>query len=175
MALLPEKLNDFRVYLNGTVDLKGVADLQLPSFDAMTETVSGAGIAGEYESPNIGHFQSMKLTLNWKVLTKEQTEFSKPGTISLDCRLANQEYDTSAGKQVFKANRVVVKGMVTKNDLGKASKGAQYEGSTELEIIYIKVIRDGVTLVELDKVNYIYKVNGYDYMSNLRKSLGMRV
>ncbi|MCL6456491.1 MAG: phage major tail tube protein, partial [Gorillibacterium sp.] len=49
--LVPEKLNDFRVYRDGN-NLAGVADIQLPSFENMTETIKGAGIAGEYESPN---------------------------------------------------------------------------------------------------------------------------
>lgn len=173
MALIPEKLNDFRIFVSGSPDLKGVADLQLPSFDAMTETVSGAGIAGEYESPNFGHFQSMKFTINWRMITGELTVFLKPGAISIDCRLANQEYDQTAGNHVFKANRVFVKGAVTKNDLGKASKGSPYEGSSEIEVTYIKLERDGVTIVELDKINYIYKVNGIDYMANIRKALGM--
>lgn len=173
MAVIPEKLNDFRVFLSGSPDLKGVADLQLPSFDAMTETISGAGIAGEYESPNFGHFQSMKFTLNWRMITGELTGFLRPGAVQLDCRLANQEYDQATGQHLFKANRVVVKGPVTKNDLGKASKGSPYEGSTEIEVTYIKLERDGVVIVELDKLNYIYKVNGVDYMANIRRALGL--
>ncbi|CEG29797.1 phage major tail tube protein [Bacillus sp. B-jedd] len=172
MGLIPEKLNDFRVFANGMPDLLGVADLQLPSLDAMTETVSGAGIAGEYESPNFGHFQSMKFTINWKTITNELVEFLKPGPISIDCRLANQMYDQKLGKQQFKASRVLVKGPKTKNDLGKAAKNSPYEGSTEIEVLYLKVEYDGKVLVELDKVNYIYKVNGTDYMAEIRKALG---
>lgn len=39
MSIIPEKLNDFRVFLSGKPDLKGVADLQLPSLEFLTETV----------------------------------------------------------------------------------------------------------------------------------------
>lgn len=173
MSIIPEKLNDYRVFVNALPDLRGVADLQLPSLDAMTETVSGAGIAGEYESANLGHFQSMKLTLNWRMITDELLEFLKPETLQVDCRLANQEYDPTAGKHKFKPNRVVVKGNVTKNDLGKAEKGSPYDGSTEIEVIYMKLEREGKVLVELDKINYIYIVNGKDYMADIRKALGM--
>lgn len=173
MGLVPEKLNDFRIFANSSPDLKGVADLQLPSLDAMTETVNGAGIAGEYEAPNLGHFQSMKFTLNWRMITDELTEFLSLGDVQVDCRLANQEYDQTSGAYQFKANRVVVKGPVTKNDLGKAAKGSPYEGSTEIEVKYLKLERDGKTLLELDKVNYIYKVNGVDLLADLRKALGM--
>lgn len=171
--VIPEKLNDFRVYVNGSTDLKGVGDLQLPSFESMSETVSGAGISGDYESPNIGHFSSMKFTINWKMITGEIVEFLKPQTITLDCRLANQEYNSTKGKHQFKANRVLVRGIPSTNDLGKAEKGATYDGSTEIEILYIKVEREGRTLVELDKINYIYIVDGIDYMADIRAALGM--
>lgn len=173
MKTIPEKLNDFRVYINGSPNLKGVADLQLPSFEAMTETVTGGGIAGEYESPNIGHFQSMKLTINWTLLTEEITEFLKPQTLMIDCRLANQEYNPTKGSPEFIANRVLVKGIPINNDTGKAEKGAQYEGSSEIEVLYIKIERAGRTLVELDKINYIYIVDGIDYMASIREALGM--
>ena len=43
--VVPEKLINFRAYNDGN-DLLGVTDVQLPSLDAMTETVKGAGIAG---------------------------------------------------------------------------------------------------------------------------------
>lgn len=169
MSIIPEKLNDFKVFVNGSTDLKGVADLQLPSFDFMTESINGAGIAGEYESINIGHLQSMKFTINWRVITGEITEFLKPIPHQIDCRLANQEYNTTG----FKVNRIVVKGNATKNDFGKAAKGSPYDGSTEIEVMYIKVQRDGKTLIEVDKANYIYIVDGVDYMADLRQALGI--
>lgn len=170
--IIPEKLNDFRIYTDST-NLKGVGDLQLPSFESMTETVSGAGVAGEYESPNIGHFSGMKLTINWKMITDDITVFLKPKTINIDCRLANQEYDATNGEHEIVANRVVVRGIPTTNDLGKAEKGSPYDASTEVEILYIKIQRDSKTLLELDKVNYVFKVDGVDYMADLRKALGL--
>ncbi|KYD02636.1 hypothetical protein B4102_0230 [Heyndrickxia sporothermodurans] len=173
MGIIPEKINDFRVFVSGSPDLKGVADLQLPSFDAMTETVNGAGILGEYESATYGHFQSMKFTLNWRMITSEIAAFLKPGTITVDCRISNQEYNTRSGN-AFTPQRVVVKGHVTKNDFGKVAKGSPYEGSTEIEVTYIKLERSGKVIVELDKHNYIYKVNGTDYLKSLRKSLGLK-
>lgn len=60
--VVPEKLINFRAYNDGN-DLLGVTDVQLPSLDAMTETVKGAGIAGEVDSPVLGHFGSMETVL----------------------------------------------------------------------------------------------------------------
>ena len=57
---VPEKLINFRVYENGN-DLIGIADVTLPKVDYMTETVKGAGIAGEIDSPVKGHYSSMEV------------------------------------------------------------------------------------------------------------------
>lgn len=171
--VIPEKLNDFRVYLNGSSDLKGIVDLTLPSFEPLTESVKGAGIAGEYESPNIGHFQSMKLTLNWRVLNDDLSKFLAPVAQKIDCRGANQEFDAATGTYSMKSVRVLVQGTPGKIEPGKMEKGSPYEASTEIEVTYIKIEIDGKTVVELDKLNYKYVVNGVDYLAEVRKALGL--
>lgn len=173
MPIVPEIINDYRVYVNGSTDLRGIADLQLPSFESMTETINGAGVLGEYEASVFGSFQSMKFVLNWRMITNELLEFLKPNQLQIDCRIANQEYDSTAGSHKIIPNRVLVKGKALKNDLGKAAKGSGYDGSTEIEVVYIKIEREGKTFIELDKINYIFIVDGVDYMADLRKALGL--
>jgi len=173
MAKIPEKLNDFRAYANGSPELKGVADIQLPPLNPKTETVSGGGIMGEYDSPNFSHLESMKTTINWRMINDELLEFLKPEAIKLDFRLANQEYDGAKGKHEFSVNRIVIRGIPINNDLGKAAKGSPYEGSSEVEVLYIKMEYDGKTLIEIDKLNYIYRVGNVDYMEKLRAALGI--
>ncbi|WP_044736655.1 phage major tail tube protein [Geobacillus kaustophilus] len=169
---IPEKLNDFRVYFNGN-DLAGTADIKLPSFENITETVKGAGIAGEYESPNIGHFQSMKLTINWRVLNEDVISLIAPVVGSFDCRGVNQVLDAATGQYTMVPCRVLVRGIANKNELGKMEKGSPYDASSEVEITYIKIDMNGKTLVELDKLNYKFVVNGKDYLEDVRKALGM--
>lgn len=171
--IIPEKLNDFRVYEPGNPDLKGVSDIELPSLEPLIETINGAGILGEYESPAFGHLQSLKLKLNWRVITKELISFLRPEAIELDCRLANQQYNSVEGKHDFVPNRVYVRGIPTNNELGKAEKGKPYDGSTEIEVLHLKVECDGTVLIEVDKINYIYRVNGVDYTQKLRDALGI--
>ena len=62
-----ERLVNFRVYNEGN-DLLGVATVDLPELSSMSDTVSGAGIAGEVESPVLGHFGSMETTLTWRTI-----------------------------------------------------------------------------------------------------------
>jgi len=171
--MIPEKLNDFKVYANDNPSLAGVSDIQLPSLNFLSDTVTGSGILGEYNAPNFLQTESMQLTINWRMITDNISEFLKPESIKLDCRLANQEYDPVSSKHSFVANRLVVRGNVTGNDLGRATKGSGYEGSSTVEVLYFKLERNGSTLIEIDKINYVFVVDGTDYTAQLREALGM--
>ncbi len=171
--VVPERLTAFRVYLDGTTDMAGVADLQLPSLENMTETVRGAGIAGEYESPTVGHFGSMVLTINWRTVSRDMLKTLRQRAQRFDCRGAFQEYDAGAGEYVIKQCRTVVQGISKKVDIGKHDTGATSDGSTEIEVLYLKVSIDGRTVVELDKLNYICVIDGVDYLRDVRKALGI--
>ncbi|WP_232618982.1 phage major tail tube protein, partial [Acetomicrobium sp. S15 = DSM 107314] len=74
---IPEKLINFRVYLDGT-DLLGVADVDLPNLEGLTDAVRGAGIAGEIDSPALGHYSPMTLGLNWRTVTGTVTHLAAP-------------------------------------------------------------------------------------------------
>ncbi|MGI6252135.1 MAG: phage major tail tube protein, partial [Aminivibrio sp.] len=89
--VVPEKNINFSVYLEGG-DLLGVAEVTLPPFEAMTETVKGAGIAGEFESVVLGHFGSMVVTLNWRNVTDSAIKLLAPRAHNLDLYGALQDY-----------------------------------------------------------------------------------
>lgn len=173
MNKLPERLKDFRVYLAGRNALLGIADVTLPSFDMMTETVKAAGILGEYESPTMGHMQSMKLPLNFRVLTEEQVYFLRPEAHRIDLRGEIQVYDAATGQYKGVAVRLVAQGPATKVDLGKFEKSAGTGGSVELEIYYLKLEIDRKTRVEFDRFNYVFAVDGVDYMKSTRNALAL--
>lgn len=173
MNKLPERLKDFRAYLAGKNALLGVADVTLPSFDMMTETVKAAGILGEYESPTMGHLQSMKLTLNFRVLTEEQVTLLQPQAHRIDLRGVVQVYDAGTGQYKESAVRLVVQGPATKVDLGKFEKSAGTGGSVDLEIYYLKLDFDGKTRIEFDRFNYVFAIDGVDYMKFTRTALGL--
>lgn len=172
-GIIPELINDYRVFVNASTDLRGLADIQLPSIEAMTETLSGAGIAGEVETDVLGHFKSMKLTLNWRMVTDELIDFLSPSQMLIDCRVVNQEYDSTNGTREYKPNKVLVKGKCLKRELGKVKAASPYDASTEIEVVYLKMERNGKIMLEIDKYNYIFIVDGVDHMKQLRTALGM--
>lgn len=171
--VIPEKLINFKVYLEG-YDMLGIADVTLPKFEAMTETIKGAGIAGEIDSPTPGHFGSMTLGLNWRTITAQNAgTLLKPKAHSFDLRGAFQNYVASAGEYLPTPVKISVKGTTKNVDLGKFEVGAMTGTSTEFEVSYIKITVNGIAVVELDKFNDIYKVDGTDYLLPVRIALGL--
>lgn len=167
---IPEKLINFRVYLEGD-NLIGVADVALPKLSAMTETVSGAGIAGEVESPVIGHYGSMTATINFRTLNADAGTLAKPKAHLLDFRGSQQVYDSGEYKTV--PVRVTVKAIPKDVDLGKFKVGSPTETSDEFEVVYLKLYVDGEERVEIDKYNSIARFDGVDVLEGVRKDLGI--
>jgi len=172
MNEIPEKLINLRVYQDGN-DLLGVADADLPDLEYMSETVKGAGVAGEVESPTIGHFQKMTLKLSWRTVTKPLIFLAKPKIHALDLRGAIQVCDPANGELKVKALRVAVRTLPKKTGLGKMEMGGAGDASNEFEVIYIKIDLDGETLAEIDKYNYICIIDGTDYLAEVKKALGL--
>lgn len=172
MNSVPEKLINFKVYLDGN-DLLGVADVQLPELEAMTETVKGAGVAGEVESPVLGHYGKMGLTLKWRTIEKSVLVLSQPKAHALDLRGSQQVYDAAAGQYKTVPVRVVVRAMPKKTGIGKFEPGATTETSNEFEVMYIKIFVSGKREVEIDKYNYICFIAGTDFLAGVRADLGL--
>nr|DAI47322.1 MAG TPA: tail tube protein [Caudoviricetes sp.] len=170
--MVPEKLINFRVYQDGD-DLLGISDVTLPKLDSITETVKGAGVAGEIDDPTIGHFGSMELELNWRSLVKSNIVLAKPTGVHLDLRGACQGHDSA--KNVLKTMpvKIVVEGTPKSTDLGKLDMGATTDTKNTIEVTYIKITVDGETVLEIDKFNYICVIGGVDYMADIRDALGL--
>ena len=169
---MPEKLINFRVYEDGK-DLLGVADVELPDLEWMTETVTGAGIAGEIDSPVLGHFKSLALKLKWRTVTGNTTVLAQSKAHHLDLRGSVQRYDAGAGEYKNYPVKVVVKAIPKKVGLGKLEPGKPQDNESEFECVYLKLWIDGEEKIEIDKYNYIAIVDGVDYLADVRTHLGL--
>jgi len=165
-----EKLINFKIY-NDATDLLGIADAELPDLEWISETVSGAGIAGEVESPVMGHFKSMSLKLKWRSMTDYAAALARSKAHHLDCRGSIQKFDATAGEFKTVAVKCLVKGFPKKVGLGKFEMGKPQDNESELECIYLKLWIGGKE--KIDKYNYIAKVDGVDYLESVRSDLGV--
>jgi len=171
MSRIHEKTIAFNVYLGGA-ELMGVADVELPSPEQIAETVSGAGIAGEYESPTLGHTKSMVAKFKFRSKTSGYFKLLAPQAHELDLRASVQVHDSATGKLGSEPERALIRGIPKKPGLGKWESGKAQDADVELEVLYLKLVQNGDEVLEVDKLNYIYRVNGTDYLATVRRDLG---
>lgn len=168
---IPEKVINYNVYLD-TDKLIGVAaEVTLPNFEAMTETVSGAGIAGEYESPTVGHFGSQTIEIPFRVLHDQSFKLMKIRGRSLVLRAAQQSYDVAQGRVNTRPLKITIRGIPKGTDLGTLAMNSPTETTNTIEVLYIKIEENGKTLLEFDKLNFVFIVDGEDLLADVRRMI----
>lgn len=170
-ANIPDKVVNFNVYDEGN-KLVGISgEITLPDFEAMTETLSGAGILGELESPTPGHFGSQEIEIPFRTLTQSALKMLENENNTFIFRAAQQSRALTGNKTEIRPLKIITKGAAKGVNLGKLGVGAQTETTVTQEIYYIKVEENGETLLELDKLNFIYIVNGVDKLEAVRNAI----
>lgn len=170
--IVPERLVNYRVYLTGNA-LAGVATVDLPDIEAMTDTVSGAGIAGEIDSPILGHFGSMTATINFRTVTPDATKLAAQKSHEIEFRGSQQVYDAGNGTYSTVPIRVAVRAIPKRLGLGSLEVGSTTDTESEFEVTYMKVFVDNAERIEIDKYNFKYVVDGVDYLASVRSDLGL--
>lgn len=172
--LIPEKLVNFMAWAGGGQTMfLGLTDAELPAFAPMTEKVAGAGIAGEYDSPVIGHFGSQSVKLKFRTPTVEALALLRPIQHDIDLRGSVQITDAQLGTLLTQPLRVNVRGQAKDLEPGKLEPGKPMDTSAEIEVAYLKIWLAGIAIVELDKFNMKFVVNGVDYLASVRGDTGL--
>lgn len=169
---VPERLINFRVY-NDSNDLLGIATVDLPEIEAMTETVSGAGIAGEVESPLLGHYGSMTTTFTWRTLEASAMALCKQKAHAVEVRGSQQVYDAANGTYSTVPVRASMRISPKTFTLGTFEPGATTDTEQEFEVLYLKLYVKDKEVLEIDKYNYIAKFGDEDILSSVRSDLGL--
>lgn len=169
MKTIPTKINRYNVYNSGN-RLLGMGDeLTLPDFEASTETVSGAGILGEIDDPTPGYFTNQEIEIPFRILDKEATDMLDiTKAVQLEIRGAEQT-TKSEGDIEFRGVRVVVRGRSNKFTPGKMKAGNPMDTSITLSILYILIELEGEPVLELDKMNEVFKINGNDILAKVKE------
>lgn len=169
--VFPEVVNRFNVYDGGN-KLVGVSgEVNIAEFKAMTATVSGAGILGEYNTAVIGMFQSMSQEIPFRMVNKEFFDLldtSRQSEIVL--RSSIQNVDKSSGNTLStQGMRIAFRGRPGDIKPGQLKQADLMNASVTLELTYVLIEMAGEKKLELDKLNEIYIVNGRDLLADIRK------
>ena len=161
MAKHRDKLIDFAIFSSGR-ELYGYADVTLPDIEFISDTIKGAGIAGEVDLGVLGQTKAMNMSIKWNTIDKDVTDLASQKVHDIEIRGAQQLYDSAKGELVPEAVSVYAKVMPKKIGLGKFEQASKTDTSTEFEIVYFKITVGGKTRTEIDKFNYVCVINGVD-------------
>lgn len=170
---IPEVINDMRVYVDGEDTCMGVATVELPSITCMTQSVSGIGMAGEVNSPVLGHFESMETVLNWRTPTPRAIAMSGGAAVALECRAAIQNWDSGANSYVMDSYRIVIRGRAKEFKAGSLESANTSDSSNTIETTYLKIELNGETIRMIDKYGYIDSTSGVNSLDTVRRALGL--
>lgn len=166
---VPEVINNYNVYHNGNVLVGVSGSVTLPSLDAITEEVSGAGILGTYETGVVGAYGSMEQEVPFRILDEDIFSLMNPTElVDLTFRSSAQSTVKATGAIDYKGMRIVERGRLKSFTPGKLELGKQMDANVKLELLYILVEVDGKTMLEYDKLNSVFVVNGVDLLEKVR-------
>lgn len=164
---IPVRIANFNIYRGANKIVGVTGEVKLPNLDALSETVDGAGILGEIDVANPGHFPALPIEIPFRTLDGEIFDLFKNDGETVVLRGAAQLMDTQTSKLTHKPVKVTIKGPRKGNDLGSMAVGKPSASKITIDAWYLKVEIDGETSVELDKLNFVYILNGEDQLADL--------
>lgn len=168
---IPEAIHGFNVY-NGTNKIVGITGaVELPSFQYITNSISLAGMPGEYEAPVIGHVASQKMKIPFTQIDKDAYFAMVSGEENIVLRSSMQVRDVDTSKMEMENMVVTIRGATIEYELGSLEKAKTMNSTITKEVMYIKVVIENKTCLEYDKFNNIYVVDGKDMFEKVRKNL----
>lgn len=102
MPRVDQSTINWAVYEDNT-EYAGMAQATLPNLTALTQSISGAGIAGNVDAVILGHFDAMSMTLNYRTMTEQAVRLSEPRRHNIDLRYAVQDEDPVAAAVQIRA------------------------------------------------------------------------
>lgn len=167
---IPEVIHDFNIYNTGSKIIGLTGEVSLPDFEAMTETISGAGILGEIETAIAGRYGSMEQEIPFRCINDDYFKLINPTSpVALTLRGAIQYNVKTNSSTDYMGMRVVVRGRCKKIKIGTVKQGGPMDSSITLELTYILIEMDGKKKIELDKINGVFKVNDVDLLAKVKQ------
>lgn len=167
----PEAYIDFAVYENSK-EMLGVAKATLPDIKFITQSISGAGVAGNVEAVLKGMVDAMSLSLDFISATDSAVNLSTPVKHNIDLRAAEQSWDNVGAKSVVDGIKFVMVVIPKSFTVGSVAPATTADSKSEFAVYYYAAYKGKKQLWEIDPYNYICKINGVDHMKEVRTALG---
>jgi P2 family phage contractile tail tube protein len=167
---LPKKLKAFNLFNNGENYVGQVAEVTPPKLTRKTEAYRGGGMNGPIDLD----FGQEAIVLEWTCggLMKsvlQQYGITKHDGVQLRFAGAYQAEDATRPDAV----EIIVRGRHKELDFGNAKPGDDTSFKVSTSCSYYKLSINGETIIEIDFINMIEKVNGDDLLATLRNAIGL--
>ncbi len=166
---IPQVVNRYNLYRKGTKLVGLTGEVELPAVTMVTDTLEGAGTGGNMDIPVIGLTENMDIQIPFMSLTKDLFSLANPGEAEdLTLRGAIQGTDPATGKISYTSIAISMRGTVKEITPGTVKSGGRMESSVTMTLSYYKIALDGETVLEIDKLNNVFVVNGDDVLKEVR-------
>ena len=168
------KTIQYSVYNRDSGKAKFVGDTSSyarPSIENMTDTIKGAGLMGEIDLPTLGQLGSMECELSFNKTSTEYVELIAPVAHKIEIRWVTDVLDSSNAKVGIEANKEFLTVIPKQAELGDIESNETNEATITFEVLYYQYLVAGKAVLEIDKLNNVYKVNGKDYSAQIRNAL----
>jgi P2 family phage contractile tail tube protein len=167
---LPRKLKNFNLFNDGTSYLGQVESITLPKLTRKMEEWRGGGM----DSPVEVDLGGEVITLEWTAGGVLKSALAQYGVTDAGGNLlrfagAYQRDDTGDVDAV----EIVVRGRHKEIDFGDAKTGESTQHKYTTTCAYYKLSVNGVVLIEIDPINFIFVVDGQDRLAAQRFALGV--
>ena len=163
--------DNFEVYYDSVRQL-GIVNIDIGDFKPKTVTITGAGILGDFNMPSAPNMENMETTLHWRTITGDLTVLSQDKAHTLTLMSSQRNYDSGTGLLDYQGIKIFFRGLPANLKLGKLEQAASTESDNTFVVDYLKLFMNGQELLEFDRFNYIWKVNGTDHTASIRSNLG---
>lgn len=136
----------------------GLSQVTLPSLQMITQTVKGAGLAGEIETVLIGQMKAMQVQIQMLTLTKQGIDLMEQRIHTWEFREAQQAINRQNGMHSAEAVKHIMRTFPKQMDGGTLQPQSTTNPNIAAAVYYWAEYRDGrkvLELLELDPFAYI--------------------
>ena len=155
-----------------SLNLLGVAKVQLPAITFPCVNISGAGMMGNMEVPLYGMVDNMTTTITWLTPHGDAVKLMSPKKHLLDMRVAEEYWGIEDAEVGLWADKYVMIVRPKTTTPGTVAPMAAADASGEYVVYYFAAYKGSEQLWEIDKRNMKCVIGGVDYMAEVRKALG---
>lgn len=169
------KLEDFEGYAmnQSTKQYIAISDLlsfALPELEAEDNEVSGSGILGKINLPDWNNMAAPTAELNFASYPDELKHALTITGVKIRMNWG-ESHITDEAQMEYDSYAAYITGWPKNIPGGDRKKGEKSENTLTVNVKQYELIKNGTKIIEYDPLNYILKIYGTDYASQLKAAI----